>query len=413
MTPEPDTALDDAWARLQRLVDWTTDFYLAFIFSSSPEAVGILRDRSRSVLEKSGRRMRVFHPEKPADVLAVVSAIAQPESKKSNCFWLDTVAVDASDPTYELWREGYDQLILRLNESRQGLRTHLGGGLVLALPHWYKSIIAPAASDLWSIRTLTIDLPGTPAKAPLPSIDITDFVMPPVRLDEGPTLDPDMCKDQARRLALRGEGARPAMIANLLRAAEGYLDRDRARESLGLAEEAEALLQGVAPNLLGPDHAMALVAMAAAEEALGDFNAATIHVTQAIELRQGNVERDMLHMYGIAERIALRREDVRAAREAAEGALVVAKARHAESPQDVEAKNDLLAILQRVGPLRRALGDAQGARQAADEALELRGGVEETSMTRIEAIRPSAQLPPIVERLPEGEEGEKEFAQPV
>ena len=135
-----------------------------------------------------------------------------------------------------------------------------------------------------------------------------------------------------------------------------------------MAEAAEQLLLDVAPNLLGPDHAAALVAMEAAEEALGEWDAASEHIARAIELRHGNMERDTLHVYAIAERIALGREDVRAARDAAEGALVVANARHADNPQDVEAKNDLLGIFDRVGPLRRALVDVEGARRAAERA---------------------------------------------
>ena len=144
------------------------------------------------------------------------------------------------------------QILLRANERRDAMRRHLEGGLILAAPPEVKPRVRDAAPDIWSIRSLVLELRpirtvssgGIDRDSPL-SREIhreTDSVQPDASVDVGLGLA------EADRIIRRIEGEqghnRHGLARILLRAVEGLLEQGKTQDAVETARKAVTTLRG-------------------------------------------------------------------------------------------------------------------------------------------------------------------------
>ena len=157
---------EEKWRSLRRQIELADSFWLGFIFSSSPHTVAVFRRRFEQILNFRVQRMRVIRPETPNELRSALHRVFEPESAQANCVWIESIHSASSvqgkngrDP----WCLAWDHFLLRTNEHRDAARRHLCGSLILVAPPQVKSRARDAAPDLWSIRSLVLDL--TPRNA--------------------------------------------------------------------------------------------------------------------------------------------------------------------------------------------------------------------------------------------------------
>jgi hypothetical protein len=147
------------WQRLRRQLELADGFWLGFIFSPSPLNSAVLRRRTERLLRGQTRRLESFQPDSPSALKALLPALFTPEVASAGGTWVEALYLDPGDGEERPGREAWLELVSRMNERRDALRRHLHGGLVLVAPLEMKLPMREAASDLWSIRALVVELP--------------------------------------------------------------------------------------------------------------------------------------------------------------------------------------------------------------------------------------------------------------
>jgi hypothetical protein len=157
-----DPATEAEWLRLRRQIELiadTPEFWLGFLFLPSPEAARVFRERATQAMEAHGRSVLVIHPETPDHLRnGVLPILFGEEAGQAGCVWVDAVQKDPFGQVSSPWGDAWSWLVLRMNERRDALRRHLRGGLVMAGPPEIKPQIRDGASDLWSVRSIVIDV---------------------------------------------------------------------------------------------------------------------------------------------------------------------------------------------------------------------------------------------------------------
>ena len=153
-----------AWRQLRRQFELADGFWLGFVFCPSPRVVAVLRRRTEQILKFRARTLRVIRVSLPEDFGEVLPALFEHESTRASCIWIESIHVDVpslqSDEPGE-WTLAWDRFMLRANEHRDAIRRRFPGGIIVAAPPAVKSRARDAAPDLWSIRSLVLDLQPT------------------------------------------------------------------------------------------------------------------------------------------------------------------------------------------------------------------------------------------------------------
>lgn len=156
MTTEgPVVGEGEAWRRLEGHLDWSTGPTISFVFTDDPQVVAHLRERAFRAVARTGGKVRWLHPEHPQGLREVLRDLLSP--KKVELVWLEPY-LDEGAP----WADAWNDVLQRLNERRERLRRSLGGALVLVAPPSLKARFRDTAPDLWSIRSLVLDLATEP-----------------------------------------------------------------------------------------------------------------------------------------------------------------------------------------------------------------------------------------------------------
>lgn len=159
---EPDAGdeLDEgeAWRRLEAHLAWSEPGTLSFVFCADPDVVDRLRLRAeRAAADDRTGRFRGIRPREPQDLREVVRELLS--GRKVSLVWLEA---PRSEPE---WLDAWDDVLQRLNERRERLRRSLGGAMVAVAHPSVKPILRDRAPDLWSIRSVALDV--RPAPRPL------------------------------------------------------------------------------------------------------------------------------------------------------------------------------------------------------------------------------------------------------
>ena len=173
--PRMPASVEAEWGRFARHLELMGDEgaipnWLVFVFAHSPAVADVVRRRVRMHFEGSGARRGRFvelPAETPTRLQNALPRLLGAETEKVGCVWIQSVDNREGGEGEARWREAWEQLLLGMNERRDVMRRHLRAGLVLVGPLWMKGLVQAAAPDLWSVRTLSLELPEElPADGP-------------------------------------------------------------------------------------------------------------------------------------------------------------------------------------------------------------------------------------------------------
>ena len=387
--PFLDSQGEDVWQQLRRQFELANGFWLGFLFCPSPRTVAVLRRRTGQILKSRAQHLRVIRPSSPDDFGSFLPALFEPESAQAGCVWIESI--HTSSPTRHAgesgdWTLAWDSFLLRANERRDALRRRLDGGLILAAPLEVKPRVRDASPDLWSIRSLVLELRpssiassgGVDRDALLPR----EFRREAGNVLSGASIDVEFGLAEADRIARRIEGAqgqsRHGLARILLRAVEGLLEQGKTQDAVERARKAVAVLRGQS----GGEHLLAdaLSSLSRAARADNDISVALECLEESLVLR-----RRLLDTYGETPQALrdlsisldhlgdVRRAtgEVAAATAAYEESLTLRRRlvdAYGETPQSLR---DLSVSLDRLGDVQRETGDVAAATAAYEESLAL------------------------------------------
>ena len=377
-----DPAAEAEWQILRRQIEFATGFWLGFIFCPSPRPVAVLRQRVEQIYRLHASQVRLLRPSAPDELREILLRLLEPESVEAGCIWVEAIHLDASTFTDEKpgpWATAWDWTLMRTNEHREVLRRRLNGGLVYATPPQWKPRARIAAPDLWSIRSLVLDLPASAGG--LPDADRRDAVeresaVPDPSFDTA--IDVDFALAEARRIEGKPKYDPRSHARVLLRAVEGLLARDRAGEAVETAHRALRILRAApAPGRLLPE---ALEWTGKAERVNGDVAAAETHLDEAVSGWQSLIDndgespqtlRDLSVSLGSLGDVRRKSGALATATEAFEESLALHRRLLEAMGETPQALRDLFVILGRVGDVRLERGELAAATEAFEESLAL------------------------------------------
>ncbi|HEY1538470.1 MAG TPA: hypothetical protein VGF63_03655 [Solirubrobacteraceae bacterium] len=370
-------AAEAQWARLRRQLEYADGFWLGFAFSASPAEVRVLQRRTENVLRARARRQQVLWPESPDALIAQAVHLAELSTEGAlGCVWLTCLAVDDAGAHGGQWQRAWDRALLALNQAREPLRRQLVAGLVVAAPHSVRPRVREAAPDLWSIRSLVIDLPGA-SGLPAPPDRPAERAPEPITRDRAQ----HMAAERPRQGAT---GSSPK-ARDLLRRADRLLAGGDPPQAIEPAQEALSLARAAHdPELV----ATILAVLADAESRSDDVGAATDHIAEAIELRRAMD--DAAALAALLDRsadLALARGDLAAATAAYDESLTIRRRlldTYGDTPQ---ALRDLTVSLDKLGDTRLQAGDLAAATAAYDESLTIARRLLDTYGDTPQALR--------------------------
>ena len=364
------------WQRLRRQFELATDPWLGFIFCPAPRPVAALRERTEFTLQyHRAPQMRRIHPASPDELRELMPQLFASLSN-AGCVWVEVIAVDSPILAADVgpWTSAWDWLMLRLNERRDALRRRLTSPLVFAVHPKWKPRLRDAAPDLWSVRSLVLDLPGNEGS---PATDrsivselskVNDDVEHVTSVEEA-------------HAALRRLEDKPAPDANSLARLQMYmasalLADERANDA---AEHADRALAGAAGNTRLRAQVLTVAARAKLR-AHNDAAAALQHLLEAIGVWRSILSRDGETPQTLRD-LSLSLDEIGHIHEIA-GEMDAAKAAYEESltidrglakmvGETPQTLGDLTISLIRVGGVYEALGKADFAKTAYDEALAI------------------------------------------
>ena len=178
------------WQRLRRQVERASGFWLGFLFCQSPQIAATIRVRIEHLLRFRARAVEVLVATSPDELGSLLQVLFEPAMAAQGLVWVEAVRADWSEngghralphaafsrssvsrsdrgdsPAVLAdqpgpWTAAWDKLLLLLNERRDALGRHLQGGLMMVAPVAVKPRARVAAPDLWSIRSVVMELPA-------------------------------------------------------------------------------------------------------------------------------------------------------------------------------------------------------------------------------------------------------------
>lgn len=177
-----DTSVEAGWQRLETQVELSAGFWLGFIFSAASRDVDTLRRDTEGLLLDHGRTFyhrKLVSPDEFLDLLAWL--LTAPEAARAGCVLIESIISDSPGARETPFAQAWGEFFLRANQKRDLLRKTLCGGLVFAAPPAIKPLVRDAAPDLWSVRSLVIDVTSSAS-----SVHETTYVGPPIRTPPPP-----------------------------------------------------------------------------------------------------------------------------------------------------------------------------------------------------------------------------------
>lgn len=378
-------SLEAAWERLEAQIDLAEGFWLGFVFCASPQAVLELRERAERRFCEEGKELHRLTTEQPQLLSSMLRRLLEDEEltrTSTGCTWVEAIRSDSAGAAEQPWSRAWESLFLRVNEHRDALRVRLRGGLVFAAPPEIKSLVRESAPDLWSVRSLVIDLSAQ--GMPLPRL-YSISIPPPAEqtqvsyrtgrsdFDDHRGSEPWTPKNEAARLAEQlARAGNPASASGASGIARSLLDAAEARIVAGRIDEGRELAALAHEHSKGRDalvDAEALYLLAWAEAQRGDIARASEHIQEAIDLRRSAADGDFQMDW-----VALAAELARRRREASRGATLYEAAasfyrERARETGSIESLMRLQTALSGLGEIRQGESNLSGAATAFDEAV--------------------------------------------
>ena len=399
------TAIEAQWQQLRRQFELAEGFWVGFLFCPSPHTVSVLRHRTEQILKFRVQHLRKIQPNSPEELRAILPLLFEPASTQASCVWIDSIHVDSplhladgSGP----WSLAWDHVLLRANEHRDALRRHLTGALIFSAPPEVKPHARDAAPDLWSIRSLVLDLapirndPSRDVYRDTPGTRDTHANARGALSDASINVEFALAEiDRITRRSADNENHRAHGLARIhLRAIEGLLQQGRTHDAVDVAAKTLTLLRErrIGGRLL----AEALVWSSEAARADDDVALSLEHLIEAVEIGRNLLSADdetpqalrdlsvSLNKVGDAHREAGELAAATSAHEESLGLCRRLLEAHGETPQ---ALRDLSVSLDNVGDARLAAGELAAATSSYQESLGLRRRLLEAHGETPQALR--------------------------
>ncbi len=371
------------WQRLRRQFELATDPWLGFIFCPAQAPVAALRQRTEFTLQYRALQVRRIHPESPDELRELMPKLfANPPD--AGCVWVEVIAVDGPilDDDVGPWAGAWDWLTMRLNERRDALRRRLAGPLVFAVHPEWKQRLRDAAPDLWSVRSLVLDLPGNEGR---PATDRSEVSEEASKASDDPEHVTSVEEAQAALHRLEGM---PSPDANALARLHMYmasalLADDRASEA---TEHADKAVANARENTRIRAQALTVAAHAKLRES-NDVSAALQHLQHATGVwrsilnRDGETPQTLRDLSLSLDEMGRIREvagETDAARAIYEESLAIDRGLTETVGETPQTLRDLAFSLIRVGGVHESAGVTDMAKAAYEEALEIRRGLVAT-----------------------------------
>ena len=124
-TPNLSPQAEKAWLELRHHVDWSTDFALIFLFSSSAYTVDTLRKRLENLAKSKVSALQVITPSSP-QLSSPGGDGDLPEAFRCSRAYASPPVVGAHrDDSDGLWEAARDNVLMRLNEHRDLIRDRI------------------------------------------------------------------------------------------------------------------------------------------------------------------------------------------------------------------------------------------------------------------------------------------------
>ena len=382
-----DSQGEDAWQQIRRQFELANQFWLGFVFCPAPRAVAVLRRRTEQILKYRAQRLRIIRPSVPDDFGSFLPAVFEPASAQAGCVWIESIHTDSpTGHTTESggWTLAWDSFLLRANERRDAMRRHLDGGLILAAPPNVKPRVRDAAPDLWSIRSLVLDLhpsriaPGGGVKRN--SLLTEESHRKSEDFLSDASIDVEFGLAEAERIARRVEGAQGysshGLVRILLRAVEGLVEQGKTQDAVDRARIAVAMLRGQS----GGEHLLAdaLSSLSRAARANDDLSVALECLEESVAVRRrlrddhretSRAMRDLSINLGDLGNLRLECGELSAAAAVYEESLALRRRLLDAYDETPQALRDLSISLNRFGDVRLECGETSAAAAAYEESL--------------------------------------------
>ena len=383
---------EQEWLYLRRQFELAADPWIGFVFCPAPGPVATLRERTEFMLRYQAKQLRCINPGSP-EVLRDLMPQLFESLPQADCVWVEAIAVDGplSDGEVGPWAAAWDWLMLRLNERRDALRRQLKGALVFSVHPTWKPRVRNAAPDLWSVRSLVVDLVGDKSA---PQIERPSVSETTTDSDDDAEYVPsvDAALAAVNRLAATSSPDPQSLGRLHMRAASALLMADRASEAAEHAEHALERLQNQSLRL----RAQALVVASRVKRADNDMGAALHHLREAVGLRKSMLAehgdtpqtlRDLSVAHFEMAGLYIDVGDTAAASAACEEALDIRRGLARTTGETPQSLRDLSVSLNRMGDIRHSAGDMSAAKAAHEEALEISRRLVRTTGETPRALR--------------------------
>jgi hypothetical protein len=287
---------EHAWNHLRVHTEWAKGFWIAWLFTGYLRLVHEYKKRMQALLSERGAFQIVLRPSTPEEARSLLEEILAEKTRDAGCVWVEILVADMAGDTPGPWTEAWDWLMMRANERRGALSSHLSGGLIFAGAPPFKGRTAAAAPDLWSIRSLMLE----PA-LPIERFDALLATVGPEDSKYAP--DVDLALAQADRM--RAQGHYLAEAAMRMRAAWGFQIRGKYTEAI---EQASKVLEATGEH--DDVRSKALEFVAFAEIARGNPAAGGAHLAHLLESSASLHDYDYPILLGILEIAAVFCRDV-------------------------------------------------------------------------------------------------------
>jgi tetratricopeptide (TPR) repeat protein len=333
------------WERLWSQLTLSEGFWLGYVVGSNLELVGELKRRAEQILRRQARGMEVREYSEPGALANVIPWLLADHDPSLGLVW----AVGATGEPRP-WINAWAGVLNRLNEQRETLRSTLHGGLLLVGPPGLLPVARDEAPDLWSYRSLLLELPDPepdrevrplPALSPGAGPDAEDL-----RTFAERSMQPSVEPSEPVREALRA-------VTPAIRSGRGDQAVDHARGALDAATSES-------------DRALAHAWLARGYDLRGDPAAALHHAERAL----GAGHPLGYSMTYVLLDIVARAVDPEGVARVLEQRLALARHR-SEVSGDIAALREVAALLDKLGDERLRRGETDQAGALFGQALTI------------------------------------------
>ncbi len=219
------------------------EFALIPVFVPDNDWASVCRQSLSQYLQKTTQKELYAIPVETTDDLKnlAVNIFDLESTAKFGAVWI-AAPVTVSDNERKDWQAAWHEGMARLNQYRNPFRRKFDIPVLLVGAEWTKEIIRDSAPDLWSIRTIVVNIEPPVVTLSDKQINIqTTEITENLNITTERGSDPEFAMREATRL--RGQKGKELNLAQLLyRAGNGFIEQRRFQPALKALEEADNLL---------------------------------------------------------------------------------------------------------------------------------------------------------------------------